>query len=338
MNIDTDEDFPEHPKTVRFCALMGNPLAWGYIWKLWRWCAKFQPDGDLADYTPAELELHVGWSAMDGRFFDAAVRAGFVDVDHLGRASVHNWMRRMGAGLMRMEIDRVRKAIDRARKAGDAAEVTRLEAVVTTLRERLQICGTRTSDAAAVDVHRTGDGQTANGAGPVTEIHLTADVSALPFSALPCADPRARERDPGGTEHGGHLRVVPTGSGDPAAAPAPKLSGHDIQLRFGRVRAAVLGGTPWSSPSDPNGKATTFAEGLTPEAAVDLDPAMALFFRHVKARDPDWEDPRLSSKTAFAFGAFVVRFPDLREELHGTGPPAASKPKARPGEVRYDEI
>lgn len=341
MNIDTDEDFPEHPKTVRFCALMGNPLAWGYIWRLWRFCKRYQRDGDLSRYHPSEIEMQVGWTTMDGKLFSAAVNAGFIDRDGSGMR-VHNWMRRAGAGLLRMDIDKLRKAIARAKQAGDVAEVTRLEAAVTTLREQLQLCGSRTSDAAAVDVHRTGSGQTPNGGGPATEIHHAADVSALLCSALlcptlPCADLPARAPDPGGTERGAPP-PAPTTSPRPAETPASKLSGYEIQLRFGQRRAAALGGGPWATPSDPKGKATSFAERLTAETAADIDPAMVLFFAHVKAGDPDWDDPRYRTNIAFCFGSFVSRWPDLLAELHGNGPPPAPKPKARPGEVRYDEI
>lgn len=237
MNIDTDEDFPEHPKTVRFCQLMTNPVGWAYLWKLWRWCAKFQADGDLTAYEVAEVEASVGWTSMDGRFFAAAVRAGFIDQDDRG-VRVHNWHRRQGAGLLRIEIDRVRKAVSRARSAGDVAEVTRLEAQVTTLRAQLSEAGTRTSDAGPRDVPRTSDGQTPNGAGPVMDRRRTSDVSALLCSSLPCEGqtraPDPRDPEP---EHAPQptplpsLRAVP----DPDPDVAGGLTSYDLLQRFGML-------------------------------------------------------------------------------------------------------
>ena len=331
MNIDTDEDFPEHPKTVRFCALVGNPLGWGYLWKLWRWCAKFQKDGDISAYTPAEIELHVGWSAMDGRFFEAAVKAGFIDRDAAG-TRVHNWMRRMGAGLIRMEIDRVRKSIARAKQSQDAAEVTRLEALVTTLRTRL-----RTSDAVPSDVHRTGDGQTPNGVGPVTEFHRTADVSALLCSALPCSDPPppARAQDP--TELVAPPpppRTAPEANGNGATIhplpSGPKLVGYDLLRLYGEIRSEhVEGALPWDSPVSSDGKAETFAERLSPEAAADVRSTMKLHFRELVAGEGKTgalENPTLG------FGCWCGDFTRLREKLHSRSrePAKAAKKASEP--------
>lgn len=348
MNIDTDEDFPEHPKTMRFCALLQNPVGWAYLWKLWRFCKRYQHDGDLSGYHPGEIETQVGWTSMDGRFFSAAVEAGFIDRDERG-TRVHNWMRRMGAALIRMEIDRLRKASARAVKGGDREEAARLDSVIAAHRARLGAAGARASDGrpedvdgTAPDVRRMSSGQAGNGAGQTVTVQRTSGVSALLCSALlcptlPCADLPVRAPDPGGTERGAPPPAQTTSTGAAETA-ASKLSGYEIQLRFGQRRAAALGGAPWATPSDPKGKATSFAERLTAETAADIDPALVLFFAHVKAGDPDWDDPRYRTNIAFCFGSFISRWPDLLAELHGTGPPPAPKPKARPGEVRYDEI
>lgn len=337
MNIDTDEDFPEHPKTVRFCALLGNPVGWAYIWKLWRFCKKYRPNGDLTGFSPNEIELSVGWAAMDGKLFSAAVKSGFIDHDKSG-IRVHHWMHRMGASIIRVDIDRLRKAADRAKRAGDVVEAKRLDDSVAALRGRLSVDGTRTSDGRPSDVHHLSDGQGPNGVGPVTEVHGTSDVSALLCSDLLCSlhgeDP---SRDP--TEQVAPAPAVAPSTAQPLAPAAPvRMTGYGLHVLFAQTRTRVFPKTlPWKIPRDTNGKATAFAEGLSPEEQADVEATMLLAWEHVKAGDEGWSDPRFGS-IAFAFAAWCSSFTNLREELHGISPSTKSKPKARPGEIRYDEI
>jgi hypothetical protein len=343
MNIDTDEDFPEHPKTVRFCALLGNPVAWSYIWKLWRFCKKFRPTGDLTGLSSNEIEMAVGWTSMDGKFFAAAVNARFIDHDARG-TRVHNWMRRMGASIIRMEIDRLRKAADRAKRAGDTAEAQRLEGLVATLRARLAAEGTRTSDGHPLDVQRppvTSEGQASdvrhpsvgqdvNGAGPAADVQRMSRVSDLICSDLP--DPTTA-RDP--TEH---QPVAPsTGTAPPPAALL--RTGYGILLLIAKTRHVVFPNTlPWETPPDKDGKTAAFAARLTEESWLDVEPTMLLAWRHIEAGDDDWTDARFVDDVAFVLGSWRYRFQRLREELHDLRPTANAKTKARPGEIRYDPI
>ncbi len=307
MNIDTDEDFPEHPKTVRFCALLQNPVGWAYLWKLWRWCKKFQPDGNLSGYEPAEIEYAVGWISMDGKFFGAAVRAGFIDEGETGRR-VHNWGKHLGAGLVRMDIDRLRKASERAKKAGDMVEAKRLDGSVATLRARLALDGTRTSDGRAADVQSLSDGQVPNGAGQSLTVHATSNVSALLCSDLPCSDlpfSALPARDP----------TAPTP--EPEATGRVPVTGYDHQVLFAAVRKKVFPESlPWAIPGDSKGVAGTFAERLSPEERLDVEPTMLLAWQHIRDGADGWTNPELSNPS-FAFASWRVHFTQLREEHHG---------------------
>ncbi len=116
MFLEVDEDFPEHPKTVRFCAVIGDPNSWTHLFKLWRWCCKFQHDGDLTSYSNSEIEQAAGWTGETGVFFQAAADAGFLDIQRATRngertCTVHNWMNRQGKALSKLisERDRLRK-------------------------------------------------------------------------------------------------------------------------------------------------------------------------------------------------------------------------------------
>lgn len=132
VNLDVDEDFPEHPKTLRLVAALGVDGAPWFLIRLWSWAKKYQPNGDLSAYSAREIEIAAGWAAGDGRFFAAAVAAGFIDLrcpacgdrvqiqDGIGacascaacypaatpmlvRCTIHNWMRRTGAAIRRVE-------------------------------------------------------------------------------------------------------------------------------------------------------------------------------------------------------------------------------------------
>lgn len=117
MYIEVDEDFPSHPKSVRLCSALGNPIAWAYMIKLWAWARKYQKDGDLSAYEPAEIESAIGWIGESGRLFAAAVRAGFID-DGDGIRALHNWMVRSGGGIKRAEDEAIRKRLWRLHKTG----------------------------------------------------------------------------------------------------------------------------------------------------------------------------------------------------------------------------
>jgi hypothetical protein len=115
MYLEIDEDFPTHPKSMRIGVLLGNPVAWAYVQKLWVFACKYQKDGDLSAYSPEEIEGFVGWPAADGKFYAAAVKVGFIDErEGDGGRWLHNWKTRQGRWLDKMEADRRRKADSRA--------------------------------------------------------------------------------------------------------------------------------------------------------------------------------------------------------------------------------
>jgi hypothetical protein len=113
MYLEIDEDFPTHPKTLRLGARLRNPAAAFYMIKLWSWARKFQKDGDITSYDPVELEMAVSWPAADGSLIEAARFAGFIDEvrdgEKVTHRSFHNWMKRTGGAIKRMEAEAERK-------------------------------------------------------------------------------------------------------------------------------------------------------------------------------------------------------------------------------------
>lgn len=121
MYLEIDEDFPTHPKTLRLGARLRNPAAAFYMIKLWSWAKKFQKNGDITAYDPVELEMAVNWPAADGSLIEAAVIAGFIDEERDGETvthrSFHNWMKRTGGAIKRMEAEADRKKWNRLHTA-----------------------------------------------------------------------------------------------------------------------------------------------------------------------------------------------------------------------------
>ena len=121
MYIQVDEDFPQHPKSVRLCNILGNVVAWAFMVRLWCWAAKYQHDGELGTFDPAEIEAAAGWPKTDGKFYAAAARVGFIDESGPGKPwRLHDWMSRTGADIARMkdaaERSRTRKKAWRERQ------------------------------------------------------------------------------------------------------------------------------------------------------------------------------------------------------------------------------
>lgn len=107
MFLEVDEDFIEHPKAVRLCRLLMNPLGWAYVIKLWRWCTKYQRDGLLSGYEVGEIEFALGWTLDEGKLVAALVKAGFIDETKEG-LRVHDWDKHQGKWIRKFEAERQR--------------------------------------------------------------------------------------------------------------------------------------------------------------------------------------------------------------------------------------
>ena len=93
----------EHPKMVRLMGLLGVPLnhAGGVMERLWHWCSRYAPQGDLGKWTDAQVEESVAPelafctkkpSRSRVSLVDALVEAGFVDrAPEPWRLIVHDW-------------------------------------------------------------------------------------------------------------------------------------------------------------------------------------------------------------------------------------------------------
>lgn len=118
MYLEIDEGLPEHPKAMRLCARMKDQNAWAWCIRLWRWASRSAPDGSLAGMEPSEVEIACGYASLDGRLYAALVAAGFVDELDGKPAAIHNWKKRQGGAIERMEAGAERQRAWRAHQAG----------------------------------------------------------------------------------------------------------------------------------------------------------------------------------------------------------------------------
>lgn len=119
MFIGVEIDFTDHPKTVRLCVALGSETAWAHLVNLWGWVMKYAKDGDLARFTPVEIEHAARWRGEPGAFYKAAVWAGFLDESPL---RIHDWMEHNGKWVEKASRDKKRLA-DKRLKARDEADL-----------------------------------------------------------------------------------------------------------------------------------------------------------------------------------------------------------------------
>jgi len=324
MYLEFDENFPDHPKSVRLCSALQHPVAWAYMAKLWCWARKYQKDGDLTGYEPSEIEFAIGWTLADGKFYAAAVRAGFIDEERDSSGTVtarrlHNWMKRSGGAIKRMEDEATRKRTFRLhnQKKCDAASCPH--------------CPT----AAEVAAFEAGQDE-AEFRAAVAEAEMSAGRPADVATDKPKASADGADQDK--TKQGKSKQDLPLPfRGDPdqtrpestGRANGP-LTGLSVRQIFSEVRSRMVGGLPWQVPRVAEGKDATMAEIINadPAARADVAPTIELLFKLAKAGAAGDKSQQILDDGSFAFGTWCSKWTALRERVHGKARVAAAQPGA----------
>ena len=93
LNLDTR--YFDHPKTRRLIGVLGRgsevlPL------RLWSYAAEYhEADGDLSNYSDADLEKICHWWGKKGKMIEALIQTGFID-RYNGTTKLHNWQEHEG--------------------------------------------------------------------------------------------------------------------------------------------------------------------------------------------------------------------------------------------------
>jgi hypothetical protein len=319
LYLEIDEGYFEHPKTLRLCAALKDHHAAIYPIRLWKWACRSARDGKLGKVDAFVIEKVVGYEAMDGRCFSALCK-GFLDLvgDDI---EIHDWMSYTGGAIKRMDdkaAENRRRREDGKRRYDAAKGKDELPTVPESYRNRT---GTNPSQTSPVQ----------------SSPDKKEDLST-----------QARARDPGSTTpctcamHGENCPTPSLCASGNAIADAKRDSGHvdipngfQLLTRFGQLRREILelqSAPGTETPKDVNGKASSFAATLTEAEAKDIEATMRLALTRIHARAQGWDDPRLSGG-AFAFGAWMHQFRDLREVVNGCAP-KVEEPKPKPGQPK----
>jgi len=105
-------DLDSHPKILALRDLLdGDPFAWTYPVAVWRWCARYAPEGKGTGRLsgPGILERAAGWSGARGRLFASLLQVGLLEELPGGQGwAVHDWEEHAGAHRDKFERDRIR--------------------------------------------------------------------------------------------------------------------------------------------------------------------------------------------------------------------------------------
>jgi len=93
--------------------------AMGHLTTLWLWAIDQAEDGDLTDFTVADIAEAARWKKKPQTFVAALEHARFIDVSD-GRRVLHDWMDYAGTLMARREKDRDRKRTVRALSRGQS--------------------------------------------------------------------------------------------------------------------------------------------------------------------------------------------------------------------------
>jgi hypothetical protein len=182
-----DVDMPDDPKCAALGAKLRNPVAFGYVVRLYAYCYRHATDSFPADTARPVLEAAAGWTGKAGVLFDALAACGFLDQAE-GLVTVHGVASRLGPHLAKLQKDRDRKAeaAKRSRRVptefqrkphGNAADST---GETETERERETLAG---QARAGLEPLRKAIserlGRDLKGAGPERRPHVLAALGVL---------------------------------------------------------------------------------------------------------------------------------------------------------------
>ena len=109
-----DETHLRGPRTARLARKLRltNPAAMGYVVALKLWAFHFAQDGNLADYTPADIACGAEWEGDADQFLSALLEAGVLESPR----AIHGWAEAEGQLFDEHRRDRERKKQERVRR------------------------------------------------------------------------------------------------------------------------------------------------------------------------------------------------------------------------------
>lgn len=292
MFMEIDEGYLDHPKTLDLCGRLQDSRAALYPIRLWQWACRSAKSGKLGKISAWAIEKAIDYEAKDGRCFEAMVGAGFIDRDADGNCEIHDWMKHTGGAIKRMDEAAEKKKLYRAhrdKKCGPSCEWCRT------------VPGQ--SQDSPKDIPGTSEGQT-------DTVQSSQDQSSP-------VQTRQERRDPDLTRAPGLAPIQATGG-----KPTPR----HVAIRFGAIRGEVCGSKKvfWQPTQAAIDKITHWLGEMPDDGTPDIEPAIRLACEKTRDGADGWTNASLADPN-FLLGAFVAKWPALREELHGCAPIVANR-------------
>lgn len=111
--IESHQTLANHPKTLKLARLLNVPrvTAIGHLHFLWWWALDYAQDGELSKFEDLDIAVAADWQGEPASFWQALIRAGFVDED----GTLHDWDDYAGRLIERRRADAERKREARAK-------------------------------------------------------------------------------------------------------------------------------------------------------------------------------------------------------------------------------
>ncbi|RPH31427.1 hypothetical protein EHM92_09060 [bacterium] len=166
--IESHQDLDDHPKTRKAALLLGIsvPTVIGHLHILWHWALSYAQDGDLTDFSNADIALAARWEGDPDLFVKSLTdcrlgngRAGFLEVVD-GRTMIHDWWDYAGKLIDKRKTDALRKRASRLSdvhkmSAGHPAEGAGTVPTVPTEQNSTNNTNNTQPDAAENDIPQT---------------------------------------------------------------------------------------------------------------------------------------------------------------------------------------
>ncbi len=116
----------KHAKVLKLCTglKIKRPQAIGHLHLFWYWCAENISDGELSEFSPEQLADVAEWKGNAGRFVDAMVTAGFLDL-HGDKLVIHGWEEHIGKRQREIEASYLRTKAYRERHKNETPAAAR---------------------------------------------------------------------------------------------------------------------------------------------------------------------------------------------------------------------
>lgn len=122
--FELDVDMPDDPKCVNLGARLKNPLAFGYVVRLYAYCYRHATDSFSGPGAVCTIETAAGWRGRNGTLHAALVAEGFIDPAGEESFTVHGVGKRLGPHLAKRERDAARARERRADAEAAVAQVS----------------------------------------------------------------------------------------------------------------------------------------------------------------------------------------------------------------------